>query len=100
MLRHRDLAVQRIVDLAVSGNPSAQKGRRGLKSRIEMLKKGKEKIEIDQAASEEMDVRVYVDERCLSTKRWFETRFCLDEVSKHVGADEISAEDCVDGWRW
>ena len=80
MLRHKELAVQRTVDLAATSNPSASKGKRGLKNRIELLKKGKEKVEIDQNAAEEMDVRVYLDPRCLSTKRWFENRFCLDEV--------------------
>lgn len=84
MLRHKDLVVQRTVELACSSSQSSpKKGQRGIKSRFESLKKGKEKVEVDTRA--EVDIRVYWDERCLATTRWLESKFCLDQV--HIRPD-------------
>lgn len=80
MLRHRDLTVQRFVDLAIAPTESASKGHRGQKSRFELLKKGKERIQIDEATSQDVDIRVFVDPRCSRTQEWLESRFCMDHV--------------------
>jgi hypothetical protein len=97
MLRHAELRASRIVRLGQTTQVALQeassvRGRKGLKARIEMLRRGKsglmtgtdkgkakeeaERVEVDRQG----DLRLYLDDRCPRTREWFEKTFCLEKV--------------------
>lgn len=79
MMRHRDLHIQRTVDLKPPVESQSASKRKGLKHRIKSLKAGVlDQVDIDTTA--EVHIRVYIDPRCSRTKTWFETQFCKENV--------------------
>jgi hypothetical protein len=108
MLRHSDLKATRVVRLGQAPSttitreqqPPVGRGRKGLKDRIEMLRKGKASLQSLPSATIDMDkgkgkegtgveyveverqadLRLYLDGRCSRTREWFETAFCLEKV--------------------
>lgn len=85
MLRHQDLHIQRSVELLQQSNIAStavqvNKRKRGsLKSRIESLKKGNDRVvELADATynPDGLSIRVYVDPRCSTSRDWFSKRFC------------------------